>query len=719
MKKMICAKMKRLLGVLLLPGLLLSMLTGCGGKNGAGTTEDANTAGAAMGRYVEQQLASVDGASQVMGLYLNADGDLVFYTSIGGSTALTRCVLSPDSGKLIQTPVAGTESLGYILDVSEAADGTTYLAASDENMREGVYRLVNGAAEAIPVPELAQEASSRHVLGIRSLSGGDFLLLFGGDGVSHYQGSDAALLTEYPVIGYNWSVGVYDGKFIAPGIGSDELVAYDLHSGEQIHNVTFDGLSASSCQGMDGTGLYLADTTGIYRLTQGDDGWERLVDGDLTSLSLYSVMIGGVTSDGRDGFFTALSGENGLQLMRYVDDASIPAVPDTTLTVFSLTDNSTIRQAIGTFHRQNPNVRVQFQIMLDDDSSAGAEDVIRTLNTELLNGNGPDILLLDGLPIKSYMEKGVLADLTEQVSALAEDGFMVNLASAYEYEGRCYGVPSRFTIPVMLGAEEILGSIRSLDDLVTRVEAEQTGELPFLRPSDYLFGDGGMLMDCYDACSSGFVGTEGIDEASLANYLSAMLRLQRSQEDFLSTAAGDVTGGTMELFELMGVSVMPLGDSEELFYAQELPGQNAVNIIPAGQDGETGGEIGSALEPLFGGGSYAPKWSVGITSASEQQELARQFIDLLLSAEVQDVYLYDGFPVNSQSLDKMVENAVRVRGSDMGLKAMFDRMDTPILVDQVVKEAVQSQLRGLLDGSLTPEAAASAVMESTKLYLME
>ena len=36
----------------------------------------------------------------------------------------------------------------------------------------------------------------------------------------------------------------------------------------------------------------------------------------------------------------------------------------------------------------------------------------------------------------------------------------------------------------------------------------------------------------------------------------------------------------MELFELMGVSVMPLGNSEELFYAQELPGQNAVMSLP-------------------------------------------------------------------------------------------------------------------------------------------
>lgn len=719
MKKMMCSKMKRSISILILSGLLLSLLTGCGGKDGTGTVHNANTVGTTMGRYVEQQLASVEGAGQVMGMYLNSDNDLVFYTSIGGGSALVRCVLSPDSGKLVQTPVAGIEALDDILDVSEADDGTIYLAASDENMQERIYRLVDGTAEAVPILKLAQEAGNRHVWGVRSLSGGDFLVLFGSDGISHYQGSDATLLTEYPVIGYNWSVGVYDGKFIAPGMGSDELVVYDLSSKEQIHNVIFDSLSASSCQGVDETGFYLADTTGIYRLTQEDGGWKKLVDGDLTSLSLYSVMIGGIVSDGRDGFFTALSGENGLQLMRYVYDASIPAMPDTTLTIFSLTDNSTVRQAIGTFQRQNPNVRVQFQIMLDGTSSVGTEDAIRTLNTELLNGDGPDILLLDGLPVRSYMEKGVLADLTEQVNTLAENGFMAGLARAYEYEGRCYGVPGRFTIPVMMGAKDVLSSIRSLHDLVGCVEAGQGGEIPFLRPSDYLFEDGGMLMDCYDTCSADFVGTEGIDATSLADYLSAMLRIQQAQEDFISMGVGDVSDGTVELFELMGVSVMTLGDSEELFYAQELPGQNAVNIIPVGRGSETGGETRSALEPLFGGGCYAPKCSVGITSGSEQQELARQFIYLLLSVEVQDVYLYDGFPVNSRSLDKMVGNVVRIRENDMGLRAIFERLDTPILVDQVIREAVQSQLRGLLDGSLTPEVAASAVIENTKLYLME
>ena len=42
MKKMMCSKMKRLLGVLLLPGLLLSMLTGCGGKGSTDAAGDVN-----------------------------------------------------------------------------------------------------------------------------------------------------------------------------------------------------------------------------------------------------------------------------------------------------------------------------------------------------------------------------------------------------------------------------------------------------------------------------------------------------------------------------------------------------------------------------------------------------------------------------------------------------------------------------------------------------
>ncbi len=49
-------------------------------------------------------------------------------------------------------------------------------------------------------------------------------------------------------------------------------------------------------------------------------------------------------------------------------------------------------------------------------------DAIRTLNTEVMAGEGPDILFMDGLPVNSYIEKGLLADVSDVMNPLISDG---------------------------------------------------------------------------------------------------------------------------------------------------------------------------------------------------------------------------------------------------------------------------------------------------------
>lgn len=703
---------KRFLGIALCLSLSLGLLSGCG------KGDSKETGNATMGRYVEQQVASVENADQAMGLCLGENGDFVFYTagSADGGASLSRCVLSAESGEFTQTHMTWAKDLGNILDISEAGDGTTYLVAADENFKTSVYQIKDQKAEAVDVPGLAQteSADGSQLCGVRSLPGGDFLLLFGAAGVSRYSGVDASPQKEYAVTGYNWSVSIHNGKMLAPGMGKNELLVFNLDSGVQEQTVTFDTLSLSSCQGMDDSGVYVADMTGIYRQIAGSSDWNRVVEGDLTSLSLPSDMLGGVVSDGVDGFFAILSGMDGVKLMHYVYDPDIPAVPDTTLTIFGLKDNSTIRQAIGAFQQQNPNVRIDFRIASEGAASANTEDIIRTLNTELLNGDGPDILLLDGLPVNSYMEKGVLADLTDGINTMAEGGILENIAKAYEYEGHCYGIPSRFTIPAMAGEQSALGSVKSLEELADFTENSGNGGSPFLTPSNNLYGEEGMMMDYYEDCSSDFVESGKIDEAALAKYFTDMLRIQKAQEsNFMETDIG-VVDGKVVLFELMGF----MESDEDLFYVQEIKGYNATNVILSGLSG-SGMSSEHALMPVFGESFYTPRQAVGITSASKQQELALQFINLLLSQTVQDVYLYDGFPVNSRSLDKLVENAIKNKENSTKFREMCGQLNTPIFVDQVVREAVQSQMKGLLDGTLTAESAAAAVMEKIELYLKE
>ena len=37
-----------------------------------------------------------------------------------------------------------------------------------------------------------------------------------------------------------------------------------------------------------------------------------------------------------------------------------------------------------------------------------------------MDGNGPDIILLDGLPVESYIEKGLLEDISDVINPLVE-----------------------------------------------------------------------------------------------------------------------------------------------------------------------------------------------------------------------------------------------------------------------------------------------------------
>ena len=757
MKRIICAALSGI--------LVLGLLAGCseaGGEAGESTP---------MGRYIEEQTAVLEGISRVLDLHLDSDGRPVFYVlgeGTDGALRLERCVLPAGGGDLERTEQTWTGGLAGIRDISEASDGTAYVLASGAEGQNGIYRLRGGALEPVELPELGQDqaageglavqhaesevtgtvafcAGGRFLSGVRALDEGELLVIFGGEGISRYRSTDGHLLMEYPTQSYNSGAAVLGDTLLAVSADGKETVLYDLKTGRQTGGSIYDGLSFLTALGLDDEGVYLGDATGIYRQTAGGTIWEKLVDGELTSLSMPTLSLSGLTSDGEGGFYALLQGEDDVRLLHYSYDPDTPTLPDTELVIFGLRDSDTIRQAIGEFQRSNPTVRVNFQVLLDEELGATAEDVIRTLNTELMAGKGPDLLLLDGLNVDSYIEKGVLADMTEQTRRLEEDGLMPNLTNAYCRDGRVYGVPARFTVPVMMGEQECVEQVRSLTDLAGLVEEGQGGEPAFLCPSAQLFGETGMLMDYYDVCAGSIVTEKGVDQQALEGYFADMLRIQQAERentpelgDGVSFALVVAASGGGSGAEILDPGSNRLSEGKALFHVQELAGQFSLeNILTAlnGREGgtplvsySTGGSGGNTgekpardwtLDTLFGGNAYTPSSGVGIVSTGNQRELAESFVDMLLSRTVQDSYLYDGFPVNGGSLDAMVEQAAENAEDDMGFRALCDRLDAPILSDQVVKEAVERQLRGLSDGSLTPEQAAANVMEKTRIYLAE
>ena len=88
------------------------------------------------------------------------------------------------------------------------------------------------------------------------------------------------------------------------------------------------------------------------------------------------------------------SGGNG-DLYFYHYDETLPTHADTTLTVWSLVDSATARLAVNASKKLIPRWTLPLKPPQTDtdDVSAAINDALTQLNTELLAGEGPDVLL--------------------------------------------------------------------------------------------------------------------------------------------------------------------------------------------------------------------------------------------------------------------------------------------------------------------------------------
>ncbi len=116
-----------------------------------------------------------------------------------------------------------------------------------------------------------------------------------------------------------------------------------------------------------------------------------------------------------------------------------------------------------------------------NDESVTREDALKKLNTELLSGSGPDILILDGINIDVYAEKGVLTDLSDVVKeADSKGGLYTNLIAPFYQGEQLYALPVQFGIPVLAGHET---AVRNITDYTTFADMTERArkEYPFIR----------------------------------------------------------------------------------------------------------------------------------------------------------------------------------------------------------------------------------------------
>jgi ABC-type glycerol-3-phosphate transport system substrate-binding protein len=517
--------------------------------------------------------------------------------------------------------------------------------------------------------------------------------------------------------------------------------------------------------------LYFACNDGIYAYNIADDTTEQIVDGNMSSLFMTDSSIEYLTAKTDGDFilsYTDYSSNNSTRtLLNYSYDAEASKYPDKSLTVYSLNENYTVRQVAAMYQKSHPDTYVHVEYGVSDDDAITASDAIRTLNTEIMAGEGPDIIFLDGMPIDSYVDKGLLEDVSDIVDGLIDDGQLFEtVAKTYESsDGQICAVPTNFTVPVIIAKSDVLENINSLSDIAAAAEAyaaeDHKDSQSFMQTYSALSIMGTMM----SSNSAAWFNDDGtLDEESLKSYLTDVKTiydaiynsLSESDQADLDEMASWYNNNSGELdiswfgsddpsweslYIMAGTSQIAVGNMSSADGLEYITSANRQNA-----------DIGYKLLPGAAGNVYTPSNIIGINSKSKDMDSAKAFLSYLLSADGQTVIAdyNSGFAVSTEAFNQIFVNPYLdedwydpgdslggigtsdENGNEINLelywpeeedieefKSMINQLETASYNDNTILNTILNDCIGCILGDDDIDAAVEQVTTDINIYLAE
>lgn len=179
---------------------------------------------------------------------------------------------------------------------------------------------------------------------------------------------------------------------------------------------------------------------------------------------------------------TGESSSVNLVMMKQVDRSELPQKQELTLACMYL--DWDMRTDIIEFNRSHENVRIivkdYSEYATDGDYYAG----VQKLNTEILSGVIPDLLLSNELPLERYASQGLLADLWPMIDADAElsrEDLMTHFFDSLCMDGKLYQITSSFGIRTAACLQQIANGRSSwtTDEVISELKAMGPGAFIF------------------------------------------------------------------------------------------------------------------------------------------------------------------------------------------------------------------------------------------------
>ncbi|MFR4986360.1 MAG: extracellular solute-binding protein [Lachnospirales bacterium] len=533
---------------------------------------------------------------------------------------------------------------------------------------------------------------------------------------------------------YNIGIGNYivkDNEIIVLDIKETSLTIYDLETGDIKSNVSKPDLDYSDILSVDDKGnIYICGKNGIEKFLRDSGSFEKIIDGNSTYLGMPTSFVNDVIAINEKEYYSLFyDSSSGDKIIKYTYDENANKNFKAELNVYMLQDNPFIKQAIFNYKKDNPDININIQVGYDEHNGITKEDAIKNLNTEILSGKSADIIILDGLNVDNYIEKGVLLDISDVIMPLVgSNEILENIVNPFIKDGKIYTIPTRFAPSTIWGNSEIINNYTGLDSLA-KWQQENPDKMMFypMKPEK-------LIEKTFKTNTQILNEDDTINEDELKKYLEN-IKILSSDKD---------TGAKMEteLEENIGALEYLAYKDIQVHIQEMMTAETEFNHSYASM------KMNGNATYKVNDGYFKPLNMIGINSKSKNIDIAKDIIKTALSQETQKINIisdggitvnkkvFDSFKVIEDNKDENISTVFMMIGVhpdkniDMGgnlpsdedkvkFYETIERVSKPTKEDTILMNFIIEESKGYFKGEMDIEKTTKAILQKANTYLSE
>lgn len=640
-----------------------------------GCAQNGGKSKVTKGCYVEKEI-EFPNAEGLLGMNKSYNGKFLCATYNEDEKSITIYNLKADDTweELSKFPITYPEGK-EIKSIGVSEEGIYLLVCSEDGKAEMSEYLKDGTTHTLSLTEEGDDyLVGNHWYQLGKAENGDYLIRedWGGNLIT-FDGKTGAF--KYNLSKEALSFNVMGNKVICNSGWQTRIISVcSVENGEILESIEYDIKNNSNCVDLSEQGVYLFNAAGISSKGKNEEEWKTLVKAQRNQFADCSKGIMGGWTLGAESFLVSFNQEG---LKKYDYDPELEEIINAEITVGMGWENPLVKKAINIYQQEHKDVQVNVVFYYDQ------ENGVEALNAQLLAGEGPDILLLDSLPIQTYIDKGVLLDLSDIASECCKkEGCYKNIIEAYKQKDGVWAIPMRFQVPMIWGKNEIIKKAQSIEELAQYKEAHPDEVLIKKNMEELSFQlryiSEPMLIDenkVYNRDKTkqyiNNLQTIGVQEGEITDAIyGERLEVEPSKYKELL----DFANGESNIFFLSPRNVGDIVRADGVLDARK---NEDLSIAPLKINGEV---------------AFMANGILGINKNSKHQEIAKEIIEIALGEEVQGEINYLGVPITEKDVktqEKFLEYFSDEIQDDQGRSAVIDNDVSRVYDDckQIWKEA--------------------------------